>query len=94
MTYKARVTFADLQDGRHLYRAGDAFPREGLTVSAKRLSELAGSDNRMGYPLIEAVEAPVQAADEAPEESTKQPAKAARKRPAGRQKDVSANADD
>lgn len=56
--YIAAVAFADLSDGRHLYQAGDEFPRKGLTVSDTRIAELAGSDNRMGYPLIKAVEAP------------------------------------
>lgn len=54
--YRAAVTFADLNDGKHLYNAGDVFPREGLTVSAARIAELTGSDNRMGYPLIVAVQ--------------------------------------
>lgn len=50
--YRAAIDFADLQDGKHFYRAGDTFPREGLTVSAARLDELSGSDNRAGKPLI------------------------------------------
>lgn len=58
MRYRAAAEFADLQDGKHLYKAGDEFPRQGLTVSAARLAELAGSDNRMGYPLIAAVPEP------------------------------------
>lgn len=52
MGYIARVTFADLQDGKRLYHEGDKFPRDGLTVSEKRLAQLSGSDNLMGYPLI------------------------------------------
>lgn len=56
--YIAAVAFADLLDGKHLYSPGDEFPRQGLTVSDARLAELAGSDNRMGYPLIKAVDAP------------------------------------
>lgn len=50
--YRAVIAFADLKDGKHLYNAGDTFPREGLTVDAARLAELAGSDNRMRRPLI------------------------------------------
>ena len=56
--FKALVRFADLQDGNRIYEAGDTFPRLGLEVSPERIAELAGSDNRMGYPLIEAVEVP------------------------------------
>lgn len=52
MGYIARITFADLQDGRRLYHEGEKFPRDGLTVSEKRLAQLSGSDNLMGYPLI------------------------------------------
>lgn len=55
MQYRAITRFADLQDGMRRYEAGDDFPRPGLAVSAARLAELAGSDNRAGYPLIEAV---------------------------------------
>lgn len=32
------------------------FPRDGIEVTEKRLTELAGSDNKQGRPLIEAVE--------------------------------------
>lgn len=54
MTYKALIRFADLQDGGRIYEAGETFPRLGLSVSEERLAELAGRDNRMGYPLIAA----------------------------------------
>ena len=74
--YKALVRFADLQDGGHIYEAGSEFPRLGFVVSQERIEELAGSDNRMGYPLIKlekpdapskAVEAPVKAAEPEPD---------------------------
>ena len=55
MQYRAVMRFADLNDGKHLYEAGDIFPREGLTVTAKRLAELSSGNNRAGLPLIEAV---------------------------------------
>lgn len=58
MAYITVSRFADLQDGKRIYEAGEEYPRPGLSVSAARLSELAGSDNRMGYPLIRAVEQP------------------------------------
>lgn len=54
--YKVIEAFTDLQDGKHLYRVGDAFPRKGLTVTEERLEELAGSKNRLHKPLIEAVQ--------------------------------------
>lgn len=54
--YKVVAAFTDLQDDKHLYRVGDAFPREGLTVTEERLEELAGSKNRLHKPLIEAVQ--------------------------------------
>jgi hypothetical protein len=54
--YKVIKFFTDLQDNFHPYNVGEMFPREGLEVSAERLAELAGSDNKQGVPLIEAVE--------------------------------------
>lgn len=54
MIYRALVRFADLQDGKRIYEAGETFPRLGLHVSEERLTELAGSDNRAGHPLIAA----------------------------------------
>ena len=61
--YKAIKLFADLQDNKHVYNAGDIFPREGLKVSEARLAELSGSKNKQWEPLIELVkEAPKTAA--------------------------------
>lgn len=54
MGYIAAVDFVDTKDGNRLYRAGEQFPRPGLAVSDKRLAELAGSGNRIGFPLIKA----------------------------------------
>lgn len=56
MTYKVIKFFTDLQDNEHPYNEGDFFPRSGVTVSAERLEELSGSDNKQGVPLIKAVE--------------------------------------
>ena len=50
--YKVIKNFTDLQDKNHPYNVGDTFPRKGLTVSAERLAELAGSNNKQGVPLI------------------------------------------
>ena len=74
MRYIAAVNFYDLQDGNRKYMAGEEFPRLGLSVSAERLAELAGSDNRAGYPLIKA-----DGAEQAPEK----PKRATRKRVKG-----------
>ena len=54
--YKVLVYFTDLQDDRYAYNPGDVFPREGLKVSAERIAELAGSNNKRGCPVIEANE--------------------------------------
>ena len=54
--YKVIEYFTDLHDKDHEYEVGDSFPREGITVSAERLKELVGSDNKRGLPLIEEIE--------------------------------------
>lgn len=53
--YKVVKNFFDLQDNAHVYYAGDTFPREGVKVSAERVTYLAGSGNRLGVPVIEEV---------------------------------------
>lgn len=55
MGYKAKIRFADLEDGKRLYLAGEDYPRDGLIVSEQRLLSLSGSDNLSGRPLIEYV---------------------------------------
>lgn len=52
MAYIVIKRFVDLQDNRHDYREGDAFPRDGKKVSKKRITELASDKNRRGIPLI------------------------------------------
>ncbi len=54
--YKVIKYFTDLQDNNYPYNAGDIFPRSGMKVSAERLAELSGSENKQGVPLIKAVE--------------------------------------
>ena len=44
--------FSDIQDDRHVYHAGDAFPRMGLEVGEERVAELASKDNKRGEILI------------------------------------------
>ncbi len=52
MTYKVIRTFKDGQSKElHVYRNGDVFPL-GYEVSESRISELSGSDNAIGMPLI------------------------------------------
>ena len=44
--------FSDIQEDRHVYHAGDTFPRMGLEVSEERVAELASRDNKRGEILI------------------------------------------
>jgi hypothetical protein len=53
--FKVVLPFFDLQDGNREYHPGDTFPRDGLKVSTARLAELASSNNRRGFPVIEEV---------------------------------------
>lgn len=57
--YKVIKAFTDLHDNDYPYSVGDVFPRNGITVSEKRLKELSGSDNKQGTPLIRETEDPV-----------------------------------
>lgn len=59
MTYKVIKSFADLHDNGYRYNVGDEFPRIGLSVTEKRIAQLAGSENRQGQPLIVAEKPPV-----------------------------------
>ena len=70
MKYEVVRFFVDLQDNDHPYYAGDKFPRTGVNVSAERIAELAGSENKHGVPLI------VKVSEDAPK---KAPAKRAKK---------------
>lgn len=53
--YVVLYDFTDMQDGHHLYRAGDHFPRDGIEVKPERINELRSSANRRGVPLIKKV---------------------------------------
>lgn len=76
--YKVKISFVDLQDNQHRYEEGDDFPREGVSVSKHRISELASDKNKRHMPLIELVEEPnknEEAAEESAEKKeTKKPA--------------------
>lgn len=58
MTYKVIAYFCDLMDKNRPYNVGDTFPHEDCSYKPdeKRLAELAGSENKQGKPLVEAVE--------------------------------------
>lgn len=56
MDYTVIKRFSDLQDGNHVYEAGDAYPRAGVSPSPARIAELAGNKNRQKTPLIKAVQ--------------------------------------
>jgi len=56
--YRVIEYFTDLQDDCREYKAGDLFPREGLTVSEDRIKELSGNDNKQRRPLIALAEKP------------------------------------
>ena len=75
MKYKVIYPFADLLDDNYIYAPGDEFPRQGVIVKPERYAELAGSNNKIGRPLIEAESghtAPAgDAADKTPKESEK-----------------------
>lgn len=46
-----------MQDNKHVYHAGDTFPRMGLEVSDERVAELASKSNKRGEILIKAIDA-------------------------------------
>lgn len=55
MAYRVLKDFTDLQDkDRHVYRAGDTYPRRGRAAK-KRVEELSSDENKRGEPLIEEV---------------------------------------
>lgn len=41
MTYVVTKNFYDLEDGRHFYRVGDVYPREGVEPSDARVELLS-----------------------------------------------------
>lgn len=100
MSYFVLTRFADLQDHNRIYEAGDEYPRPGLVVSPQRMAQLAGSDNRAGYPLIVDADAecetcavggekpPQDAPTDAHEEEPTQAEKPAQKPARGRKKRV------
>lgn len=99
MSYIALTRFADLRDKKHVYEAGDEYPRPGYAPTDSRIAELASEHNRMGYPLIRDVDAPcsecdvarapempLEAVEAKDEETLAEPAETARKGRRGRQR--------
>lgn len=59
--YKVIERFLDAQDPeRHVYSAGEMYPRKGYKPTEKRIEELCGKTNQMGRPVLEG-KAPVKA---------------------------------
>ena len=54
--YRVIKSFTDLQDNNYAYYVGDTFPHNGVDVGAERIAELESDKNRIGVPLIEAIE--------------------------------------
>ena len=54
--YRVTHKFYDLKDNNHAYSVGDTFPHNGVDVDAERIAELESDKNRIGVPLIEAIE--------------------------------------
>lgn len=57
MQYIVVTDFTDRID-KHIYRAGDKYPRPGVDVSEERVAELTSTKNMRGEVLIKAVNAP------------------------------------
>ena len=49
--YESIARWRDLEDG-YLYNDGDKFPHDGREVSAERIAELSGTQNKAGFALI------------------------------------------
>lgn len=81
--YKAIEFFTDAQDNDYAYNVGDVYPRQGLSVSDKRLAELASDANKRHKPMIKAEAEPVIAekveADRAVEIEPQKPKKRGKK---------------
>lgn len=83
MIYKVIRHFTDLQDNNYAYKVGDTYPRAGLSPSAERIEELAGSQNKQKTPLIQAIPEAVETeapAEEPIEEKPDEEEKPKRKR--------------
>lgn len=77
--YNVIHEFLDLQDNSYYYHVGDTYPRKGKKADLERTTELMGSGNKIGRPLIEYV-----ADDPTPEEPV--PAKPKKQQPKKKEK--------
>ena len=55
MAYRVIRDFADLEDGKHIYRVGDIYPRQGLAPAKERVEFLQSSQNLLQTPVIEPI---------------------------------------
>lgn len=55
MTFLVIAPFVDLEDGHHIYRKGDIYPREGLNVSDERIMQLLSTQNKARKSFIERI---------------------------------------
>jgi len=55
MNYMVKKSFIDLKDGRHEYKAGEAYPRAVYKPTKARVKELLSDKNKQHTPLIEEV---------------------------------------
>ena len=58
--YRAIEQFADLQDGNYIYGIGEIYPRKGHSPTEERLKELSGTENKVGKPVIQYFDDPVE----------------------------------
>ena len=65
VTYIALFRF---RDGEQEYFFGDIYPAEGCEVTPERITQLAGTGNRLGKPCIEMIVVPSSAAEPTAEE--------------------------
>lgn len=60
--YEVLADFRDLTDSNHIYKTGDAYPREGLEPKKARIKQLLADDSKgraevlKGSPIIEKIE--------------------------------------
>lgn len=52
MDYIVIKAFQDSKDRKHLYQAGDPYPREGYTPDQKRIDFLCDENNPWNQPFI------------------------------------------
>lgn len=53
--YTVLSEFSDLQDGNHIYRVGDEYPRKGYSPTDERVTELSTGKNLLHKPLIQRI---------------------------------------